>query len=67
MVFFLALIGLTLGACTTVEPWERANLGQHIMIPNRDPLAKGMSEHLYFSREAAFGGESVGGGGCGCN
>ena len=26
-----------------------------------------MADHMYFSREAAFGGEGVGGGGCGCN
>ena len=58
---------LTLANCTNVQPFERGYLAKKIMIPNRDPLAKGMADHMYFSREAAFSGEGVGGGGCGCN
>ena len=58
---------LTLANCTNGQPFERGYLAKKIMIPNRDPLAKGMADHMYFSREAAFGGEGVGGGGCGCN
>jgi hypothetical protein len=37
------------------------------MDPNRDPVATAAIEHVYFSREAAQGGTSVGGAGCGCN
>jgi hypothetical protein len=37
------------------------------MRPDRDPLAQAMAEHIYFSRESAAGGRSVGGSGCGCN
>jgi hypothetical protein len=37
------------------------------MQTDSDPLLDGLTEHIYFSREAASGGESVGGGGCGCN
>lgn len=59
-----------LGAgCTTtkVQPWERAALTSYSMKPDRDPLATGMAEHTYFSREASAGGRGVGGSGCGCN
>ena len=63
----LVLACLTLANCTTVQPFERGYLAKKVMIPNRDSLAKSMTDHMYFSREAAFGGEGVGGGGCGCN
>jgi hypothetical protein len=63
----LALAGaaLLLG-CKHVSPWERGALADPIMADN-DALASGMSEHMWFSREAASGGRGVGGGGCGCN
>lgn len=61
----LALIGLS--GCTTVQPWERGNLAEYTMRPDRDPLHAAMSEHIYFSREGSSGGRGVGGGGCGCN
>jgi len=57
----------TLAGCTTVQPWERGNLADVTMRPDRDPLAAAMSEHVYFSREGSTGGRGVGGGGCGCN
>ncbi|MBI5380518.1 MAG: DUF4266 domain-containing protein [Opitutae bacterium] len=56
-----------LSGCTTVQPWQRAALSDYSMRPDRDPLARGMSEHILFSREAASGGRGVGGSGCGCN
>jgi hypothetical protein len=52
---------------TRVRPWERAALADETMNPDRDPLGTAMSEHVYFSREAASGGRGVGGSGCGCN
>ncbi len=55
------------GGCTTVKPWQRETLADPIMQPNRDPIAAGQLDHIYFSREAASGGTTVGGGGCGCN
>lgn len=63
---------LTLGGCSQVQvahvkPWERAQLADAIMNPNRDPLAVANADHIYFSREAAAGGRGVGGSGCGCN
>ncbi len=50
-----------------VKPYERGNLAKPVMADNLDPLQKAMTDHAYFSREAAFGGGGVGGGGCGCN
>jgi hypothetical protein len=69
IVWALALTGLAgfLGGCATVEPWERGNLADYTMRPDRDALNVAMSEHVYFSREASTGGRGVGGGGCGCN
>ena len=63
----LALACLSMTSCTNVLQIERVYLSKKVMTPNRDPLAKGMADHMYFSREAAYGGEGVGGGGCGCN
>lgn len=67
------LLALTLGAafagagCKNVEPWQRRTLSDNTMRGDRDPAGQGLSEHMWFSREAASGGRGVGGGGCGCN
>jgi len=67
------LVGLLLGmlsmasGCKTVAPWERGNLADYTMNKDRDPLSGGMKSHVYYTREAASGGEGIGGGGCGCN
>lgn len=68
-LLLLALIGVTglLTGCVNVQPWERGNLADPTMDAGRDPLGGMMSEHMWFSREAASGGRGVGGGGCGCN
>lgn len=60
-------VGLLAGGCATVEPWQRGNLADYTMVPDRDSLNNAMTEHIYFSREASNGGRGVGGGGCGCN
>lgn len=56
-----------LTGCEAVKPWQRGTLAEYTMRPDRDPLGDALSEHMYFSREAASGGRGVGGGGCGCN
>lgn len=61
------LLMLTAAGCAGVRPWERGPLSEYIMRPDRDGLADGLYEHVYFTREAAAGGRGVGGGGCGCN
>ena len=65
----LAAAGLvaSLTGCAHVKPWERGTLADYTMRPDRDPLKNALGEHMWFSREAASGGRSVGGGGCGCN
>jgi hypothetical protein len=67
----LGACGLLFSGCTStavrVKPWERSQLADDAMNPDRDPLATGMIDHVYFAREAANGGQGVGGSGCGCN
>ena len=63
----LAVVAVATGGCTAVRPWERDHLAKYGMRPDRDRLALGMNEHLWFSREAVHGGRAIGGGGCGCN
>ena len=62
----LLVAGLSSG-CAVVQPWERGELADYTMRPDRDPLSDLFEEHVYFTREAAAGGRGVGGGGCGCN
>ncbi len=58
---------LVLSGCCAVQPWEKAKMGDYLLRGDRDPLSESLAEHIYFTREAATGGRSVGGGGCGCN
>ena len=60
-------LGSIFWGCDTVEPWEKGALAQYTMLPERDPLERSMSDHVFYTREAAHGGSGVGGGGCGCN
>jgi len=53
--------------CTAVEPWERGNLAKAHMALDPNPTDSAMRAHAYSSREAATGGDSAAGGGCGCN
>ena len=53
--------------CGTVQPWQKGNLAKPDMAFDSDPLQTRFEEHTYFSKEAASGGMTVGGGGCGCN
>ena len=68
-LLLLAGVGAVLltSGCANVQPWQRGTLADYTMRPDRDPLAVAMSQHVWFSREAASGGRGVGGGGCGCN
>lgn len=65
----LALLFVVLAAagCASVEPWQRGYLARPDMALDPSPgIAKAL-EKTYASKEAASGGASVGGGGCGCN
>jgi len=65
----LAIGAVVISGCATmgVEPWERDLLARPDMELVSDPVATGLDEHIYFSKEASSGGQGFGGGGCGCN
>ena len=66
-----ALLPALLGGCALsmeqVRPWEMDRLARAEMALEVDPLMAGYRRHAQFSKEAATGGASVSGGGCGCN
>lgn len=66
LLLMVALSALASG-CAVVQPWQRGELADYTMRPDRDPLSDLFEEHVYFTREAAAGGRGVGAGGCGCN
>lgn len=51
----------------TVKPWDKDLLAKESMQLVPDYFENFYDEHIYFSKEASTGGQSVGGGGCGCN
>ena len=59
----------SLSACAHIgaQPWERDVLARKSMQLAREPAIMAFDEHIYFSKEAASGGRSFDGGGCGCN
>ena len=68
--WLLLIVVVTVSGCKglgEVQPWEKGHLAKPEMTFERDPLDGAFSEHIYFSKEGASGGNGVGGGGCGCN
>jgi hypothetical protein len=65
----IALLTLLAAGCTAVgvKPWQREILARPEMALNAEPIDAAVDDHIYFSKEAASGGRSFGGGGCGCN
>jgi hypothetical protein len=64
----LAAAALAAAACAPVAPYQRGYLARPDMAPQ--PAQAGTAkalEKVAPAKEAAFGGGSVGGGGCGCN
>jgi len=65
------VLGLLVGACGCsalgVKPWQHEILAKPAMALNAEPIDAAIDDHIYFSKEAASGGRSFGGGGCGCN
>ena len=66
-VFVVVSFVLMSTGCASVKPWERDILAQDKMKLEPNPIENALDEHVYFSKEAAHGGQGVGGGGCGCN
>jgi hypothetical protein len=59
---------LLLGGCAVgVKPWQHDVLARKSMQLNRNPNVTAYNDHIYFSKEAASGGRTYDGGGCGCN
>ena len=63
----LLLLLLAVSACAQVQPWQRGDLARPGMAFDADPLLSGYRDHIAVSKEAASGGPTLGGGGCGCN
>jgi len=63
----LGLVLVALGACASVEPWQKGKLAQPGMALDFEPLRTRLDQQVYQSKEAARGGDAAGGGGCGCN
>ena len=60
------VVSLLLAGCQNVAPWERGNLAKPQMMAEPNPAQRTLLEHIYGSREAAFGRNTATGGGCGC-
>jgi hypothetical protein len=62
---------LGIAGCTGIEPWvkpyEREWLADPLMSFATDPLSDQYRQHVLEVREAARGGGTSQGGGCGCN
>ncbi len=72
MTLLLALASVLMcSACSSmiqpVQAWEKAKLAKKEMTFDGDALENKYAEHIYTSKESSFGGNGVGGGGCGCN
>ena len=52
---------------TPVKAWEKGVLARPEMTFEFDRLDSAFVEHTYTSKEAASGGSSAAGSGCGCN
>jgi len=62
-----ALAALLLAGCANVAPYQRGYLAREAMALDPNPGMARALEKTYSAKEAASGGASVGGGGCGCN
>jgi uncharacterized protein DUF4266 len=54
------------GGCVDVPAYQRGYLASPAMAVEDQPSARAF-EKVHSAKEAASGGASVGGGGCGCN
>lgn len=60
-------VALFVAACTPVAPYQRGYLARPDMALEEAPGTAKAMEKTFTAKEAASGGASVGGGGCGCN
>jgi hypothetical protein len=62
----VAALALCAG-CANVAPYQRGHLARPDMAMEASPGMTRAMERTFVAKEAASGGASVGGGGCGCN
>ncbi|MDQ7053420.1 MAG: DUF4266 domain-containing protein [candidate division KSB1 bacterium] len=65
----LTMLGLLfsgLMSCAMVQPWQRGELADPIMIFDENPIEAGIKEHYLDYREGSVGGTGAQSGGCGC-
>ena len=67
MRLVLAVLCLAAAGCVQVAPYQRGYLARPDMAMDASPGMVRAMERTYVAKEAAVGGASVGGGGCGCN
>jgi hypothetical protein len=67
VVLAAMLAAALLGACTTVQPWERGTLAKPVMSTEDPPHEKTQKLRTYSAKEGGAAATGVGGGGCGCN
>ena len=67
IILIAAIAALSGCAHIGAQPWQRDVLARKSMQLAREPAIMAFDEHTYFSKEAASGGRSFDGGGCGCN
>ena len=66
LLLLLLAISFMLPSCATVQPWQRGELADPIMIFNENPIDAGIKEHYLDYREGSVGGTGAQSGGCGC-
>ena len=67
-ILWTLLLGAASGmtSCAAVQPWQKGELADPIMIFNENPIEAGMKEHYLDYREGSSGGTGSQSGGCGC-
>lgn len=64
---WLAALATLAGCATPVAPYQRGYLARPDMAFDASPGPSRAMEKTFGAKEAASGGASVGGGGCGCS
>ena len=66
-VLLAAILCALCASCAAVAPYQRGYLARDDMALDANPGFAKAIEKTFAAKEAASGGASVGGGGCGCN
>ena len=65
-LLLLVMLAMAFSSCATVQPWEKGDLADPIMIFDENPIDVGIQEHYLDYREGSVGGTGAQSGGCGC-